>query len=61
VLGVFVFIAVSLRVKAQIPWVKAALAAVGAVAALSLLSHILVLDYPGGVLQHLVEMPWPFN
>ena len=48
VLGVFVFIAVFLRVKAQVAWMKAARAAAGAVAVLSLLSHILVLDYPGG-------------
>ena len=61
VLGVFVFIAVFLRVKAQVAWMKAALAAAGAVGVLSLLSHILVLDYPGGLLQHLVEMPWPFD
>jgi TctA family transporter len=61
VLGIFAFITVFLRVKAGVAWHKAALSASGAVAALSLLSHILVLDYPEGVLQRLVSMPWPFN
>ena len=61
VLGIFVFISVFLRVKAQVAWPKAALAASGAVAVLSLLSHILVLDYPEGILQRLVSMPWPLN
>lgn len=61
VLGIFLYITVFLHVKARVAWPKAALAASGAVVALSLLSHILVLDYPEGILQHLVAMPWPFN
>ena len=61
VLGVFVYISVFLRVKARVAWPKAALAASGAVLALSLLSRVLVLDYPEGILQVLVDMPWPFN
>jgi hypothetical protein len=61
VLGIFVYIAVFLRVKAQVAWPKAALAASGAVVALSVLSRVLVLDYPEGLLQQLVAMPWPFN
>jgi hypothetical protein len=61
VLGTFVYISVFLRVKARVAWPKAALAASGAVFALSLLSHVLVLDYPEGILQLLVTMPWPFN
>lgn len=61
VMGIFVFISVFLRVKAEVAWPKAALAASGAVVALSLLSHILVLDYPEGILQLFVPMPWPFN
>lgn len=61
VLGIFFYITVFLRVKAQVSWPKAALAASGAVVVLSVLSRVLVLDYPEGVLQLLVEMPWPFN
>lgn len=61
VLGTFVYISVFLRVKARVAWPKAALGASGAIVALSLLSHVLVLDYPRGILQSLVEMPWPFN
>ena len=61
VLGIFVYITVFLRVKALVSWPKAALAASGAVVTLSVLSRILVLDYPEGILQLLVAMPWPFN
>lgn len=61
VLGIFVFITVFLNLKAGVRPLKAALAASGAIVVLSVLSHILVLGYPTGVLQRLVEMPWPFN
>jgi hypothetical protein len=61
VLGIVVFISVFLRVKARVTWPRAALAASGAIVVLSLLSHVLVLEYPRGLLQHLVEMPWPFD
>ena len=61
VLGIFLYIAVFLRVKAQVAWPKAALAASGAVVVLAVLSRILVLDYPEGILQLIVDMPWPFN
>jgi TctA family transporter len=61
VLGVFVYISVFLRVKAHVAWPRAALAASGAVIVLSAMSRILVLDYPEGLLQYWVDMPWPFN
>jgi hypothetical protein len=48
-------------VKAQVVWFKAALGAAGAVVVLSVLSEILVLDYPKGLLQSLIAMPWPFD
>jgi hypothetical protein len=61
VLGIFIYITVFLHVKAQVAWHKAALSASGAIVVLSVLSHILVLDYPGGLLQHFFDMPWPLN
>jgi TctA family transporter len=61
VLGIFFFIVAFLRVKANVSWHRAALGASGAIVVLSVLSHVLVLDYPGGLLQQLVELPWPLN
>ena len=61
VLGIFVYISIFLCVKAQVVWFKAALGAAGAVVVLSVLSEILVLDYPKGLLQSLIDMPWPFD
>jgi hypothetical protein len=59
--GVFAFITVFLRVKARVAWHRAALAACGAIGVFVLLSHLLVLDYPRGILQYLVELPWPLG
>jgi len=61
VLGIFFYITIFLRVKAKVAWARGALAALGAVGVLSLLSHVLVLSYPTGVLQFFVDMPWPLN
>lgn len=61
VLGTFVFITAFLVVLAKAAWYRAAVGALGAVLVLSLLSYFLVLDYPKGLLQSLIAMPWPFN
>jgi putative tricarboxylic transport membrane protein len=61
VLGILAYITAFLRVKAQTAWLWALLSAGCAGAVLSVLAHFLVLDYPKGVLQGLVELPWPFN
>jgi hypothetical protein len=61
VLGIFLFLCAFLRVKANVAWTQAALAGAVASTFLSLLSHLLVFYFPRGLLQVLVEMPWPFN
>ena len=61
VLGIFVYITIFLKLKAKVAWQWAAISASGAVVVLSVLSHLLVLDYPRGILQSLLELPWPFN
>jgi len=61
VLGIFAYITVFLVVKGKLAWHKAALSACGAPILLSVISHFLALHYPGGLLQSLVNMPWPLN
>jgi TctA family transporter len=61
VLGIFAYITIFLVHKAGMAWHKAALSASGAIVLLSVLSHYLVLAYPRGLLQLLVDMPWPLN
>ena len=61
VLGIFVYIATFLVFKANVRLHRALLGALGAVTLLSVLSYVLVLDYPRGLLQVYFELPWPFN
>lgn len=61
VLGIFVYITTFLRLKARVAWPWAAIAASVAIGLLTALSHFLVLNYPQGIVQSLLELPWPFN
>jgi len=61
VIGVALYLCAFLRMKAQVAWHWAGVGALGAIGVFSLLSHLFSLDYPIGVLQSLVEMPWPLN
>lgn len=61
ILGIFVYITAFLRMKAGSKWHWAMVGALGAIVVLSMLAHFLVLDYPQGLLQYVVELPWPLN
>jgi TctA family transporter len=61
VIGLTLFFAAFLHVEARAPLGRNALLTVSAVAFLAAMSHIFVLDFPRGLLQGLVEMPWPFR
>ena len=61
VIGLGLFFAVFLHVKAQAPAWRNALLTGSALAFLAAMSYIFVLDFPGGLLQEYVDMPWPFN
>jgi hypothetical protein len=61
VLGIYAFITTFLIVKGRAKWYKAALAASGSIVLFAFLSYVLGLEYPGGILQWLLPMPWPFD
>ncbi|MDP1672964.1 MAG: tripartite tricarboxylate transporter permease [Burkholderiales bacterium] len=61
ILGVFIYIAAFLRVKAGVRWSRAIASALAAIVVMSLFGHLFVLQYPTGLLQSVVEMPWPLN
>jgi putative tricarboxylic transport membrane protein len=61
ILGIFVYIVTFLRVKADVRWRWAIVGALGAVALFTVFGHFLVLDYPKGLLQALVDLPWPID
>ena len=61
VLGLALFFAAFLHFKARAPAWRNALLTASAVAFLAAMSYVFVLDFPRGLLQELVEMPWPLR
>ncbi|MCW5604627.1 MAG: tripartite tricarboxylate transporter permease [Burkholderiales bacterium] len=61
ILGIFIYIAAFLRANAGLRWHRAAAGALAAVAVMSIFGHFFVLQYPAGLLQSVVDMPWPLD
>jgi len=61
VIGLALFFAAFLHLEARAPIARNALLTASAVAFLAAMSHLFVLDFPRGLLQELVEMPWPLR
>ncbi len=61
VIGISAFIYAFMRVKARVPHWACALGAAVFVLLLGILSHLLALEYPQGLLQDYVELPWPLQ
>lgn len=61
VLATLLFFVAFLRVKAQAAWPKTLALTAAAVAVLGLLTRVLLVELPGGLLQATVELPWPFG
>jgi putative tricarboxylic transport membrane protein len=61
VIGLALFFATFLHLEARAPIARNALLTAAAVVFLAAMSHLFVLDFPRGLLQELVEMPWPLR
>ncbi len=61
VIGLALFFAAFLHLEARAPIARNALLTASAVLFLAAMSHLFVLDFPRGLLQELVEMPWPLR
>ncbi|MDH3287086.1 MAG: tripartite tricarboxylate transporter permease [Betaproteobacteria bacterium] len=61
VIGVATFIYAFMRVKARVPHWACTLGAAVFVLLLGILSHLLSLEYPQGLLQDYVTLPWPLQ
>ena len=60
-LAIGIFFIVFLRHRSDARWSSILLMAGSAVGALMLLGYMFTLQFPGGVLQDMVAMPWPFD
>jgi putative tricarboxylic transport membrane protein len=61
ILGLLIYITTFLRVKAGVRWHWSIAGALAAVAVMSLFGHFFVLQYPAGLLQAVVDLPWPLD
>ncbi len=61
VIGIAAFIYAFMRVKARVPHWACALGAAVFVLLLGTLSHLLALEYPQGLLQEYLSLPWPLQ
>lgn len=60
-LAIALFFVIFLKNRSDARWTSIGIMAGCAVGALALLSYVFTLQFPGGVLQDLVAMPWPFD
>lgn len=61
VIGLAIFFVAFLHLEARAPAWRNALLTASAVAFLAAMSYIFVLDFPRGLLQQIVTLPWPFG
>lgn len=61
VISIAVFIFVFLRLEARASYMLSIMAAVGFLVLLAVFGQALVLEYPTGLLQQYVPLPWPFS
>jgi hypothetical protein len=61
VLAIAVFFVVFLKAKSDARWSSILLMTAATIAVLSAMSYVFVLEFPKGLLQQLVWLPWPFD
>lgn len=60
-IALVVFFLTFLRVKAGASWLRTTILTACATAFLVIMARVMVLDFPRGLLQSLVELPWPIG
>ena len=55
------FLVIFLRVRAQAPWPKALILTAAGITLMCVMGGALNRDFPPGLLQHAVDLPWPLN
>ena len=60
-ISITAFFVIFLRAKSDATWLRIAVMTVSGVGFVTALSWIMVLDFPGGLLQYYVDLPWPLS
>ena len=61
VLATLLFFVAFLRLKARTAWPMTLGLTAGAIAVLGVLTRVLLVELPSGLLQATFELPWPFG
>jgi hypothetical protein len=61
ILAIALFFVVFLKTKSEAGWLAIVLMTAATIAVLSTMSYVFILEFPGGVLQQYVSLPWPIN
>jgi putative tricarboxylic transport membrane protein len=61
VLAIALFFVAFLKTKSDARWSSIALMTAATIGVLSAMSYVFVLEFPAGLLQEAVPLPWPFN
>ena len=61
ILALAVFLLTFIRIRAQQPWPKTLLLTAGGIGLMCFMAGVLNRDFPPGLLQTLVELPWPIG
>lgn len=61
VISIFVFFIVIMKNKTNLPNRKIIIISIAALTFMLMLSHFMVLDFPPGLLQYFMKLPWPLN
>ncbi|MDA0971132.1 MAG: tripartite tricarboxylate transporter permease [Proteobacteria bacterium] len=61
IIGIVILFIAVMKNKTEMPVIKILTITTGGVALMLLLSHFMVLDFPSGLLQEYVQLPWPFK
>ena len=61
IIGIVILFIAVMKNKTELPLIKILTITTGGVALMLLLSHFMVLDFPSGLLQEYVQLPWPLK
>jgi putative tricarboxylic transport membrane protein len=61
IIGIVILFIAVMKNKTEMPLTKILAVTTGGVATMLVLSHFMVLDFPGGLLQEYVQLPWPLK
>ena len=61
IIGIVILFIAVMKNKTEMPLIKILTVTTGGVALMLLLSHFMVLDFPSGLLQEYVQLPWPLK